>query len=315
MNYLKRVKKIVSDEYAISHPDKTAVGFKENNLKFDGDSVTYSYFGKNTLQVDIYFNVDDEQFEFSFSFGLFFRKTVFNFIYKVDSSTFKLLISSIKSIKLNQEKNSFHHDYFTNYVVNLISSCPFIVASKKELESLQGKIKTIYAVTKDYMRYGQAENDYIPVYYLSRTPNSATKNAFKFTFLDNELRQLYREGEFEPVEEHMKNKYKLAQIPYFVSQSVVSDEWFVVSSFNSRIGFLGYSKNRYFYLLANHATKSVYEKNKQTTNSLINEFSLDYLKYNKNMLNVDFLRFFEEQDINIKDITEKDIEIYSIYAY
>jgi hypothetical protein len=315
VNYLKRLQKIANSEYAINHLEDINIGFSEKNLSFDYDSLTYSYFGKNTLQLDIKFNTEERQFELDFSFGLFFRKTVFSFIYKLQNSEFVLLMESISSIDTNVKDDDFQYDYFTNHIVMLISNCPFIFANKKELTALQGKVTTVYEFSKEYMRYSQYDKGYIPMYYVSRTPNSITKNSFKFTFLDNELRQLYREGEFDPVEDYMKNKYKLAQIPYFVSRSVVDDEWFVVSSFNARIGFLGYSKNKYFYLLANPVTKSVYEKNKHITNSLMSEFSLDYLKYNKNMLNVSFLRFFEEQDINIKDITEKDIELYSIYEY
>lgn len=314
VNYLRRLQKIANREYAITHSEDIEIGFSQKNLSFDSDSLTYSYFGKNTLQLDIKFNTKEKQFELNFSFGLFFRKTVFSCIHEIQHSVFVLLMDSISSIDTKAKDDDFHYDYFTNHIVMLISNCPFILANKKELTALQGKVTTVYEFSKEYMRYSQYDEGYIPVYYVSRNPNS-TENAFKFTFLDNELRQLYREGEFDPVEEFMKNKYKLAQIPYFVSSSVVTDEWFIVSSFNSRIGFLGYSRNKYFYLLANHDAKSVYEKNKQTTNSLISEFSLDYLKYNKNMLNVAFLRFFEEQKISIKDITEQDLELYSIYEY
>jgi hypothetical protein len=291
------------------------INYKLGNLSYDEKSLTHTVIIKKNLQLTFQFQPDEGQFHVIFYLGRFFKSKIYAFNLKLNQKDFTLL----KNITVIQNKSSSDLDPLSKYVTKIVDNCPFIYAQKDELKYLsENNVTVFYGFERTSVDFSINNDRNTQVFrcYMSADRNFTSSNVYHLYC--NQLRQIYKNTGFELIQSHMQIKQQLVKTPYFLSKRVNHDDWFLIADFSTvGTGFLASNNGEYIYILKHNAYyNDVRGTDKEfSLKDLLSKYSLDYFKFNKKFNEEKIDNLFNEFGLDANNLTEKDFEAYSMYAY
>lgn len=298
-----------------NHQDDIHYHYQKNNLAYDKENCMFTIIVSGKLKLKIQFQPEHQQFHVEFYFGYFFKKLVYEFNLKMTPKPTDDMKTYMEEVDTSSKK--YNLDYASHRIVEIVNSCPFIYATKKDFKVLsKNGVKNYYHFIKTTMDFSVNNDRDTPVYKCYAADKAGEPDIYHV--YDGQLREIHQNKGVDFIDEHMEIKQKLVIIPYFVSKRISHNEWFLIADFsNNCTGFLAHCLGHYIYVLKyGQNSISVAGTDKEfSLNELLSKYSLDYFKQNKrfNAERIDSL--FNEFGLDANNLTEKDFEAYRMYEY
>jgi hypothetical protein len=291
------------------------INYKLGNLSYDEKSLTHTVIIKKNLQLTFQFQPDEGQFHITFYLGRFFKNKIYAFHLKLSDKDLALL----KHITVVHNKSSSDLDPLSKYVTKIVDNCPFIYAQKPELQYLsETNVTVFYGFERTAVDFSINNDRDTQVFRCYMSEDRKFNSSHVYHLYCNQLRQIYENTGFELIDAHMKIKQKLVKTPYFLSKRINHDDWFLIADFsNIGTGFIANNNGEYIYILKHNEYSHVVKGTDKefSLKDLLSKYSLDYFTFNKKFNEEKIDKLFSEFGLDSNNLTEKDFEAYSMYAY
>lgn len=281
-----------------------------NDLHFNGEN-SYTYFGNYGKRVEIF--VDNADIHFRIYFGLIKERLVYSYSTNMSYNDHLILRKEkaenkplLESLHLKIFFNYIHENILMTLTEKQLKRVVSFLNDNKSISFSSIKDSFINPLYKDLFIYNIRQFGF----FKGEFPSD--KN-FNFFFQNKELFIILNPLEFNKVKEYIEYPSNKVEANFSIIRPINDEHsWRLICDDSVCNLYFDSKENKYFYTSRENKTISFDES---SFPEMMYSFCIDILRDYKNMLNVDFLRFLKDSNIDLDTMTTDEYQTILMYEY